>query len=108
MSAQSKLEEFIRRLIQQELDEATSTASVGNDSYKTPFAFSDKRKKGKLSDISDVKVRFSRYSSGKIWKADITLNFKNNKQYSIPVFDLHKLETPVKMKDLRIYIINML
>jgi hypothetical protein len=47
MSAQSKLEEFIRRLIQQELDEATSTASVGNDSYKTPFAFSDKRKKGK-------------------------------------------------------------
>ena len=61
----------------------------------------DKRKKGKLSDIADVKVRFSRYSSGKIWKADITLNFKNNKQYSIPVFDLHKLETPVKMKDLR-------
>jgi len=57
--------------------------------------------KYKLSDVVDVKVRFSRYSSGKIWKADITLNFKNNKQYSIPVFDLHKLETPVKMKDLR-------
>ena len=46
MSAQSKLEEFIRRLIQKELKEASSTASAGDISYKTPYAFK-KNKKGK-------------------------------------------------------------
>ena len=46
MSAQSKLEEFIKRLIQKELKEASSTASAGDISYKTPYAFK-KNKKGK-------------------------------------------------------------
>ena len=46
MSAQSNLEEFIRRLIQKELKEASSTASAGDISYKTPYAFK-KNKKGK-------------------------------------------------------------
>ena len=46
MSAQSKLEEFIRRLIQKELKEASSSASAGDISYKTPYAFK-KNKKGK-------------------------------------------------------------
>ena len=46
MSAQSKLEEFIRRLIQKELKEASSTASAGDISYKTRYAFK-KNKKGK-------------------------------------------------------------
>ena len=46
MSAQSKLEEFIRRRIQKELKEASSTASAGDISYKTPYAFK-KNKKGK-------------------------------------------------------------
>ena len=46
MSAQSKLEEFIRRLNQKELKEASSTASAGDISYKTPYAFK-KNKKGK-------------------------------------------------------------
>ena len=46
MSAQSKLEEFIRRLFQKELKEASSTASAGDISYKTPYAF-NKNKKGK-------------------------------------------------------------
>ena len=46
MSAQSKLEEFIRRLIQKELKEASSTASAGDISYKTPYAFK-KNIKGK-------------------------------------------------------------
>ena len=48
MSAQSKLEEFIRRLIQKELKEASSTASAGDISYKTPYAFK-KNKKGKMT-----------------------------------------------------------
>ena len=46
MSAQNKLKEYIRQLIQQELKEASSTASAGDISYKTPYAFK-KNKKGK-------------------------------------------------------------
>lgn len=46
MSAQNKLREFIRQLIKKELKEASSTASVGDISYKTPYAFK-KNKKGK-------------------------------------------------------------
>lgn len=46
MSVQSKLKEYIRQLIQQELKEASSTASAGDISYKTPYAFK-KNKKGK-------------------------------------------------------------
>ena len=46
MSAQNKLKEFIRQLIQKELAEASSTATAGNIHYKTPYAFK-KNKKGK-------------------------------------------------------------
>ena len=46
MSARNKLKEYIRQLIQKELKEASSTASVGDISYKTPYAFK-KNKKGK-------------------------------------------------------------
>ena len=46
MSAQNKLREYIKQLIQQELKEASSTASAGDISYKTPYAFK-KNKKGK-------------------------------------------------------------
>ena len=46
MSAQNKLKEYIRQLIQKELKEASSTASAGDISYKTPYAFK-KNKKGK-------------------------------------------------------------
>ena len=46
MSVQNKLREFIRKLIQKELAEASSTATAGNIHYKTPYAFK-KNKKGK-------------------------------------------------------------
>ena len=46
MSARNKLKEYIRQLIQKELKEASSTASAGDISYKTPYAFK-KNKKGK-------------------------------------------------------------
>ena len=39
MSVQNKLREFIRKLIQKELAEASSTATAGNINYKTPYAF---------------------------------------------------------------------
>ena len=45
MSAENNLREFIRSLVQDELEEANSTASVGG-SYNTPFAFSSKNNKG--------------------------------------------------------------
>ena len=46
MSVESKLREVIRELIKKELKEASSTASAGDISYKTPYAFK-KNKKGK-------------------------------------------------------------
>ena len=46
MSVQNKLRVFIRKLIQKELAEASSTATAGNIHYKTPYAFK-KNKKGK-------------------------------------------------------------
>ena len=46
MSVQNKLREFIRKLIQKELAEASSTATAGNIHYKTPYAFKN-NKKGK-------------------------------------------------------------
>ena len=46
MSVQNNLREFIRKLIQKELAEASSTATAGNIHYKTPYAFK-KNKKGK-------------------------------------------------------------
>ena len=46
MSVQNKLRELIRKLIQKELAEASSTATAGNIHYKTPYAFK-KNKKGK-------------------------------------------------------------
>ena len=47
MSSESKLRDIIRELIRNELEEATSNASAGNVSYKTPFGFAGKNKKGK-------------------------------------------------------------
>ena len=45
MYAENKLREYIRSLIEDELEEANSTASVGG-SYNTPMAFSGKNNKG--------------------------------------------------------------
>ena len=47
MSSESKLRDIIRELIRNELEEATSNASVGNASYKTPHSFAGNNKKGK-------------------------------------------------------------
>ena len=44
MSVQNKLREFIRKLIQKELAEASSTATAGNIHYKTPYAFKNNKK----------------------------------------------------------------
>ena len=46
MSAQNRLRDYIRELVKKEIEEASTLATVGNDSYKTPYAFK-KNKKGK-------------------------------------------------------------
>ena len=46
MQAQNRLRDYIRELVKKEIEEASTLATVGNDSYKTPYAFK-KNKKGK-------------------------------------------------------------
>ena len=61
----------------------------------------DKRKKGILSDIVDVKVRFVRSYGGEFNSAKMILILKNDDEYPLTIYDLHKLEPAVKMRDLR-------
>lgn len=51
MSKEEELRNVIRQVIQQELDEATTTAAVPG--YQTPFAFGDKEDEKKEDDIEE-------------------------------------------------------
>jgi hypothetical protein len=61
----------------------------------------DKRKKGILLDIVDVKVRFIRSYGGEFNSAKMILILKNDDEYPLTIYDLYKLEPAVKMRDLR-------
>ena len=108
MSVQNKLRELIRKLIQKELAEASSTATAGNIHYKTPYAFK-KNKKGKKKKkagygggsyqptigtdnflAKDPKLRKESVNEVEIKKSKLRLLKVNTKYTADEVMDLYK------------------
>ncbi len=77
---QSKLKEFIRQLVQQQLKEMSTSAAAGP--YATPYAFQDPKKKKKKKDYK-LSKGMSITENYHTWKKDDSLSTKQKLGHSM-------------------------